>query len=203
VIDDLKTPAIIQPYSAICGRFDKPRADIPVFIDQPSDMFRLPVMNAKIYKVLSHKYFDSPFTIYLDGNIFLKVNPDVLVSELLKGADMALFKHPWRDCIYKEHEHAKNRVLNEFKTLMDDQVNNYRREGMPVNFGLGECGMLIRRNNAATAEFNERWWAEICRYTNRDQMSFPYVLWKMTGKIKVNFINGNVREHPFFKYINH
>ena len=204
VIDGIKKKSDpIHVYSAICGRFDKPRGDIQVFSDRGSDMFKLPVMNAKIYKVLSHKYVNAPFSIFLDGNIFLNVPAPKLVSDMLEDADIALFKHPWRGCIYQEHAHAKGRVPAAWQPMMDEQVANYRREGMPADFGLGECGMLIRRNNDVIAEFNERWWAEICRYTNRDQMSFPYVLWKMGGRIKVRFIDGNVRKHPYFKYISH
>lgn len=203
IIDGIKKVDAIQVYSSICGRFDKPRKDITVFSDRSCDMFKLPVMNAKIYKILAHKYIHADFSIYVDGNIFLNVPVSKLLHELLQGADMALFKHPWRNCLYQEHEHAKQRVLLQLKPLMDEQVSRYREEGMPANFGLGECGMLIRKNNAATQEFNERWWAEICRYTNRDQMSFPYVLWKMQDRIKVNFIEGNVRKHPYFKYNNH
>lgn len=199
----IPNPSDIQVYSAICGRFDKPRQDITVFGDHPANRFKMPVMNAKIYKILAHTYFSSQFTIYVDGNIFLNVPPSKLISELLGEADMALFRHPWRHCLYQEHEPAKQRILPPYKALIDEQVVRYRQEGMPANFGLAECGLLIRRNNAITAEFNDRWWAEICRYSNRDQMSFPYVLWKMKDRIKVNLIPGNVRKHPYFKYVNH
>lgn len=190
-------------YSAICGNFDKPRNDITTFTDKESDIFKQPVMNAKIYKILPHKYFSSKISLFVDGNISLLASVDEIVQELLKDADMALFKHPWRQCLYQEHEHAIQRISAPFKPIMDKQVNMYKMEGMPANFGLGECGMLIRRNNDVVNEFNERWWAEICRYTSRDQMSFPYVLWKMKDRIKINFIDGNVRDHKFFKYITH
>lgn len=203
VIESIKKVEPLQVYTSICGRFDKARKDIQVFSDRNSDMFKLPVMNAKIYKILAHKYIPSPFSIFLDGNVFLNVPASKLLSDLLKDADMALFKHPVRNCLYQEHTHARQRVLPVLQYLMDEQVMNYQQEGMPANFGLGECGMLIRKNNDITAEFNERWWAEVCRYTNRDQMSFPYVLWKMKDRIKVNFIPGNVRQHDFFKYVNH
>ncbi len=197
------TNADIQVYSSICGKFDPERNDIKVFADSDYDKFKLPVMNAKIYKILSHKFFSSKFTIYVDGNIVVLNEPSDIIQQLLKNADMALFKHPFRNCLYDEMEHAIKRVEEQFKPLMTQQVADYRKEGMPANFGLGECGMLIRRNNPIVNEFNERWWAEICRYTNRDQMSFPYVLWKMRGRLKVNFIDGNVRDNAAFKYTNH
>lgn len=191
----------IQVYSSSCGITNNAQPSNTIFKDKETDMFKLPVMNAKIYKVLAHKYFSSPITVYLDNNIALNVNSSILCDQWLKDADMALFKHPWRDCIYNEREHARERLLPQFRPLLDEQVMRYRSEGFPPNFGLVECGMIIRRNNAITTEFNERWWAEICRYTNRDQISFPYILWKMKNRIKVLVIDGNVRQHPYFKYI--
>ena len=50
--------------------------------------------------------------------------------------------------------------------------------------------------------FNNAWWSEICRWSSRDQLSFPYVLSKFP-KLKINVIEGNARNHPYFKYTNH
>lgn len=203
IINSIKKVDVVKVYSAICGNFDKPRKDIHVFTDNLSDRFKLPVMNAKIYKILPHKYFSSEFSIYVDGNIFLNVPDTKILNDLLKDSDMAVFRHPVRKCLYQEYLPAKDRVMQVYKNLIDEQILKYRQEGMPEMFGLAECGMIIRRHNDITNEFNDRWWAEICRYTNRDQVSFPYVLWKMKDRIKVNFIDGNVRKHPYFKYANH
>lgn len=191
-------------YTSNFGKYDASRKDIKVFSDSPADIFRHPVMNAKIYKIMPHKYFQSPISIFMDANIFLNVHPKILVDEFLGDADIALFKHPKRSCIYEEHAPARLRVIPELQPLIDEQVRNYRAEGMPEKFGLMECGMLIRKNNDIVNEFNERWWAEVCRYTNRDQMSFPYIWWKMKDRIKIKIIEGvSVREHKYFKYIHH
>lgn len=203
IASSIKKVDIVQIYSSICGNFDKPRNDIQIFTDLPSDRFRLPVMNAKIYKILPHTYFSSQFSIYMDGNIFPLEDPLQMLQDLLKTADIAVFRHPFRKCLYEEHLPARLRVTQPYQGLMDEQIRRYRQEGMPEMFGLAECGMIIRRHNKDTEEFNNRWWAEICRYTNRDQISFPYVMWKMKDRIKVNFIEGNVRKHPYFKYVNH
>lgn len=197
IIDKLKND--IEIYTAICGNYEKERNDITVLT---SDKFVDSVMNAKISKILPHKYFNNRYTVWIDGNISLKVNPEKLI-ELLGDADMALFEHPYRECIYDEHKHAKDRLPENRKQLIDEQVKDYQREGMPRDFGLYECGMIIRRNNKVVEEFNNRWWAEITRYSSRDQMSFPYVLWKMGDRIKVKTIEGNVRNHKWFNYEQH
>lgn len=193
----------IKVYSAICNKYDNRRKDVHVFYDKKTDKFNTGVMNAKTYKILSHNYFKSTYTIWLDGNIFLKVPPKVLVKEFLKDCDIAVFKHPYRNCIYDELEHAKGRVESKFKGIMNGQIAKYRKEGMPSNFGLAECGMIIRKNNKVTKEFNRRWWCEICSHSHRDQLSFPYVWWKMNDRIKINLIDGNVRDHKYFKYNQH
>lgn len=189
-------------YTAICGGFDNKRHDITAFSDRPSDKFLDPLMNAKVYKVLSHKFFDNKYTVWVDGNVSLKTDAGKLI-ELLGDADMALFKHPYRDCLYKEYEHARERVSKDQYESIDEQVKKYRDEGMPEKFGLAECGMIIRKEGPIVEEFNNRWWAEICRYSHRDQMSFPYVWWKMKDRIKINLMDGNIRNHKYFSYENH
>ena len=189
----------IEVYTAICGGYEKERNDIKVFTDD--SRFKDPVMNAKIYKVLSHKFFRGK-TVWVDGNISLNVEPNNLL-ELLGDNDIAVFRHPYRSCIYQEHPHAKDRLPEDQKPSIDKQIADYRKEGMPQNYGLAECGMIIRKNNPIVEEFNNRWWAEITRYSRRDQISFPYVLWKMGDRIKVKIIHGNVRDHKYFHYDNH
>lgn len=193
----------VRLYTAICGGYEKVRDDITVFTDSQSDKFKDPVMNAKIYKVLSHKFFSSEISVWMDGNVF----PDCEMEDFVKmlgDADIALFRHPHRKCLYQEYPEAKLRITDQNqKILIDKQVTDYRREGMPEGFGLAECGMIIRRNNSIVEEFNNRWWTEITAYCQRDQMSFPYVWWKMKDRIKIKFIEGNVRNHKFFKYENH
>ena len=68
---------------------------------KPCDKFVKPVMNAKIHKVLTHKYVDTPYIVWIDGSITLKQDPHELIK-LLVDKDCAFFKHPGRDCVYSE-----------------------------------------------------------------------------------------------------
>jgi len=197
IIDNVRSKATV--YTAICGDYEKKREDIKVFSEEES--FKRDVMNAKIYKVLSHKYVTSPYSIWLDGNISLAVDQSFLV-ELLGDYDIALFSHPHRTSVYQEHKEAIKRLPEELKPLMDRQIKDYRSEGLPEN-NLCECGVLIRKESPIVEEFNNRWWAEICKYQHRDQISFPYVWWKMQDRIKIKVLEGNVRSHKYFKYEEH
>ena len=182
-------------YTAITGDKDAPRDDIKVFPDY--DKFKNPVLNAKIYKILSHKYLDG-ITIWLDGNIYPLVPPEKLVEEWLGDADMAVFEHNHGWTVYQEVEVIRKMfksrpwIYEEAK----EQIKNY------PDLPLSMCGMIIRRNTPLVERFNEAWWAEICRWGQRDQLSFPVVLSRFKD-LKVNYIKGNIKNHPYLRYETH
>jgi len=144
-------------------------------------------------KILSHKHIDTEYSIYHDGNIQMLSNPSSMVRQYLDGADIAVFKHPeGRDCVYQE---AKE-VLKQHKAdagRVAQQLTRYKKEGFPEHYGLAACYVLIRRNTEAVRQFNELWWKEYERGAKRDQLSFPYVCWKLG--MKYNEIPGNLFQH--------
>lgn len=135
--------------------------------------FHDPVMNAKIHKVLTHKYVTTPYIVWMDGNRSLKRNPHELV-ELMGEADFAMFEHYGRRCIYQEIKVCLQ-VKKGDPTELSYQRQHYEDNGVPRNMGLYECAAFIRKNNEYANTMFERWWAEICRFSNRDQVSFPVV----------------------------
>lgn len=194
-------------YTAICGRYDPDRSDIVVFRDAPTDKFVDPVMNAKVYKALPHHFVSAPVRVWMDGNIFPKKAPATIVEELLQDYDIAVFHHPWRRCIYEEHEPARQHLKEPCRPILDEQVRKYRDDGMPAGFGLAECGVVLSRSSDVTAQFFERWWAEISRYSSRDQISFPYVWWTMSRRIRVRLVGttrsvtADTRFGEWFRYV--
>jgi hypothetical protein len=167
------------------------------------DKFKSSNRNAKIYKILSHKFIEADISVWIDGNVYLMVDENILVDKFLGNNDIAVWKHPHRDCIFDEAIAAKGlyRDQNIHKEI-DEQIEYYNRNCFPSKFGLAECNLIIRRHNNIVKRFNEAWWAEICRFSFRDQLSFPVVL-KEFKNLKVSFINGNVRSHKYFKYVQH
>ncbi len=166
-------PQTVQVYSAITGGKDAPRDDVHTFTAY--DNFRDPRRNAKIYKLLPHLFFDAPWTIWVDGNIVLNSSPEALVElAASKESDMAVFSHPARDCLYDEAAVCMKRGLDNPK-IIKEQIDRYEREGFPRNAGLGACYIIIRKNTTKINRLNEKWWAEVCRGSVRDQISFPYV----------------------------
>ena len=181
-------------FTCITNNKDAPRDDIKVF--PPSDKFTSPVMNAKIYKILSHKYLEGT-NIWLDGNIYPLVSEEQLIGEWLGDADMAVFEHNHHWTMYQELEVIRKMFKSRPWIYEEarEQVKNY------PDLPLSMCGMIIRRHTPWVCMFNEAWWAEICARGQRDQLSFPVVLQRFN--LKVNYIKGNIKNHPYLRYENH
>ena len=62
-------------------------------------------------------------------------------------------------------------------------------------------------NNDITKELSLTWWEQICRYSSRDQISFPFVLYKMrqmNKEVKTSIIPGYIhdqRSNDYFQKI--
>ena len=135
------------------------------------DKFKEPVMNAKIHKILAHKYVDTPYIVWIDGSITLKKDPRSLIK-LMGDKDFAFFKHPGRDDLFEEAvvcvEMNKGNVSE-----IAEQVKEYAKMEFPEHAGLVELTCFIRKNTPKANKAFERWWVEVCRYSSRDQISHP------------------------------
>lgn len=199
---------MIPLYTAICGcKYPiQQRKDIICFRDE--GIFKNPIMEAKRYKLLPHLFFDEKITIWIDANIQMLITPEDAVKRFLGKADMAIFAHPHRDCFYDEFT-ALRKNEGRFKIpwlqeQLKQQEDKYRSELFPAHYGLWECNFIIRRNNPKVNNLMNAWWAEICRWQWRDQVSFPYILRKHGEGIVFNTILGpDIRCNPSFKYTYH
>lgn len=195
-----KTLKIIT-YTAITNEKDAPRRDVVVFSDY--DKFKNPVMNAKVFKILPHKYLDCDVSIWVDGNIKLVVPPEQLVKEWLGDADIAFFRHyksknlDWELKWIKYKFNRRSEITKEAEA----QVKAYE----PLNIQKEELGMggfIIRRHTPLVERFNESWWAEICKYGQRDQLSLPVVL-RRFPELKVKRIDLDIKNNPYLTYEEH
>lgn len=150
------------------------------------DRFYSPRRNSRIHKILIHQYVHTPYSLWIDGNIRLLTTPDILVEKYLKDTDMAVFKHPIRDCLYKEAVVCAERGLDDKKIILE-QVKKYSSDGFAEEKGLAECMMILRRHTPKVELFNNFWWSEYCRFSVRDQISFMYAVDK--AALRVNIID--------------
>ena len=94
------------------------------------------------------------------------------------GALFSTHPHPIRNSVYDEvlavlkyGRGDSGEVLRQLRFLLSEQF--------PEKNGLKETCILFRRHtDPAVVDFDRLWWEQICRFSNRDQLSCDYVLWK-------------------------
>lgn len=151
---------------------------------------------AKLYKVLPHLVLPGfDYYIWLDSTHILEEDPEKIIDEYLKSSDIAVFKHPERDCVYEEGNLVKS-IGFDYPNLIDDQLDFYRDMQYPKNNGLYELPVRIQRNNKRTQQLGLMWWEQICMFSSRDQISFPFVCYQLGIKPSIipgraNTIRGN------------
>jgi len=140
--------------------------------------FRSKRKTARYYKALAHQHFpDADVTIWLDGNARLLI-PATKAVKWLRGTDFATFNHQDRKCLYREAEFCM-RMGKGRKAQLLAQMAAYKKVGMPQNWGLPETKCVIRRNTSKIQELNEAWWEQLSTQSIRDQVSLPYVCWRL------------------------
>ena len=99
--------------------------------------------------------------------------------------EILVFKHPDRNCIYKEAIACKDLQLDSDRVI-DSQMNRYRKLKWGEEKGLGSCRIIVRKHSKNIELLNNSWWAEITSGSVRDQLSLPVVF------------EGNIKyiEHP-------
>lgn len=178
--DTLHTPGVVANVPHICLT-DRPQAAVPpwksVIVSPGQDDRRL---NAYHCKILVHRYLDAKIIIWVDANLSIKMDPLDWVGRYLARHDIAVPKHPYRDCVYQEAEACiMFKRFTPSKQAILDQVAHYRAEGYPEHNGMIEGPVFLRRMTSQVKEFCERWWEEAMRFSSRMQLSFNYLMWKL------------------------
>jgi hypothetical protein len=210
-------------YTAIFGNYDdliEPKeqfegCDFICFTDQHqliSDIWEIilieecdlqPNMMNRKYKILPHLFLSKyEQSLYVDANIIILKNPLELANKYLSDFDMAIPKHFERDCLYEEAKECiisrKSKLRQTFK-----QIEEYKKLGFPIKFGLGENNILLRNHNCENViKLMNDWWDEMNTHTQRDQLSFSYVLWK--NGMKPFFMDESLRVgNHYFDIVDH
>ena len=87
---------------------------------------------------------------------------------------------------------------------MEEYTAGLQKEFMPEDsdFGMVEATIIIvDLNNPIAKKIMDDWWYELLRsHSGRDQLSFPYVLWKNGYHISdVGCLGNNRRRNPKFR----
>ena len=160
----------------------------------------------RYFKMLGYKYFtDYKYSVYIDSNLLICGELSNYLQYLNKKTGIAMFNHFSRLSIYDEidvcimqNRGNKNRLL--------DQKQGYKIEGMPDDFGMCECNVILRENrNDICSKLMQDWFNEfILSGSNRDQVSLPYILWKNNYSIcDIGCLGENINEDPAFYRFKH
>lgn len=180
-------------YSCVSDSYDDEINDGRIYVN-PCDRFISPRMNAKLPKIMPHKFFkDVSYTVWADSSLEFKKDPYSLI-EYFNYPKVGVFYHS-RTSINQEIEACKLYPLDDIKRL------EYHKD-KPGRLAI--CGVIVRKNCDEVNILNESWWSEICRGSSRDQLSFPYTLGKIATYKNVEEC-GSVPwlDNEFWRYIPH
>jgi len=99
-------------------------------------------------------------------------------------ADFLARQHPRRGCLYDEAKFCLLRGKGEREDIFK-QVAFYKKENFPIHNGLYAGYWLARRHTPRLKKFMKAWWEQILKYSDRDQISLPYVAWKQGISIPI------------------
>ena len=124
-------------------------------------------------------------SIYIDSNIDIKSTYLFECIEKIKkdNAKISIPPHYMRNCLYEESNILISNNKDNLNSIIE-QMNIYKEEGFPTNYGLSENNCIFRiHNDKEIISLMEDWWYWIENYSKRDQLSLFYVLWKHNYKM--------------------
>ena len=178
--DSIKDPDYVNDdWDYICYTDNQNLTSNVFTIKYVQPVFEQKTKNARMIKLLSHIFLiNYDFSLWIDGSVKIRGrNIDELI-EKHKNDYIALHKHIKRDCVYDELKACLG-LKKDNSEIMTKQIETYQKEGLPENCGIAETAEILRKQrNENTKKLNTLWWNELNKYSIRDQLSFPYVVWK-------------------------
>ena len=202
-------------YHAISNGYDKPAPmkDLCAHTEYQLIVGAMEKDNAAIwnrrYKILAPPDHGT-LSCYMDGNIAPKVPACIIhqwVEALLHEADIAICKHAARKCAYVEIEACVGRKKITEKQA-DAALAVLDEHKMPRNFGLWECGIILRRHGIPWVRELQKLWFNLMQSSGvyRDQIWLPLALHLFSSKIPpkaFGTISMDVRKNDLFTFGKH
>jgi hypothetical protein len=139
---------------------------------------------ARMHKCLSHILFpDAEWTLWLDGTLTPRTTPEELIRIHAKpGVDFYAFDRRARRCAYQEGSRMALKGRDD-PAVIGQQMRRMEKAGFPAGAGLCATTAVLRRQTGQEIErLNEAWWQEIKNWSNRDQVSINFCLWRIGMK---------------------
>lgn len=163
-----------------------------------------PRLASKLPKFHSFNYVDADVAVWLDGSFsIVREGFRDFCMDSLGDHDFVTWAHPdrgQRNCLYREAGYCKDWPKYADYPI-SEQVEHYRSEGMPQDFGLWACGTIVWRNNERSKQFGSLWLAENVRWSIQDQISLPYLVWK--HRPNMGELKAHEYDNPWLKWHYH
>ena len=160
------------------------------------------VKQQRYVKINAHKVLpEYDLSLWVDGVVEIRGDINKFIKVECDTDDVVFIpQHPQRKCIYREAEICK-RMKKDVAANIDPQMERYKKEGFPSDYGLVQTNIMLRKHNdPVCVKLMEDWWAELSVGSHRDQLSFNYALWKNNGE-KFKYLPKTTYKSDYFNWL--
>jgi len=207
--DDILEPYFVPDncdFFIFTDRDDIPETSVWKKIKTPKVIDNMSNIDKNRYiKMFPNKLFkDYKYSIYVDGNVQIITDLTEYIHYLKEDIGIGIHTHHLRSCVYDELK-AVVKGHRITKAEAKKHKEYLEKTGMPKNYGLLQCNVIVRQhNNPKCIKVMNEWWKEFQNYSKRDQISLPHVLFMNDILIsEVGVLGNNVYRNPSFRVLNH
>ena len=147
---------------------------------------------------------DAQWLLWLDTSLVPRGPMAPHAETWLKDHDLAIFKHPWRDCAYEEVDECVRRKKLEPR-LGNEIKSTLALNSLPKHWGLWSCGAIAWSNAFLAREgihrLRKAWWHWTQAAGFRDQIALPLALREAGMRAKLLTIDEDI--YRFFDWVPH
>lgn|SRR5574344_1494870 len=129
------------------------------------------------------------YSVYIDANIEI-LNDSLYksVKDLIdRNVILAGMKHQEVQCAYIEGLRILTTGKEKSLKSVIETLRFLKRQGFPYDYGMYEANVIFRNHHVKRViDQCEYWWQCYLRFVKRDQITYPYTLWKFD--IPFNYI---------------
>lgn len=159
------------------------------------------VKKQRYVKINAHKVLpEYKLSIWVDGNVDITGDLNKFVNSVeVSGTSVYVPQHPQRNCTYEEAD-AVIKMRKDKAENVKPQMDRYKDEGFPSNYGLLQSNIMLRMHNEEDCiRLMETWSDELMNNSHRDQLSFNYAAWK-NEDVSIVYLDKYIYKSEWFKW---
>ena len=140
-------------------------------------------------------------SVWMDASVVWDKSIVEFVEKYLNEGMFAAFVHSQRSSV-RDEAVACLRLRKDTKDSILETLEFLKNEGFVDKIGLYEMTVFAKRHkDVVVRKAMELWFEMVQKHSKRDQLSFPYAVWK-TG-LKIEPVNLNVWDNEWFHTVKH